>query len=132
MRTVAALALLALMALIGCGRGSQYVGTWSGQAKPMKDSSGVSGLAADMLASRMKGTSTLTLKSDGTGYLKIAGLPEESVSWSADGNKLILQNRAIAAGSQGGLISISNVQVQSLVGTLAQDGYTLNLDLGQV
>ena len=79
MRNLITPAILVLMILPGCSRGSQFVGIWSGQAKPARNETGFAGIAADMLATMMKGTSTLSLKADGTGYLRIAGLPEQSI-----------------------------------------------------
>ena len=119
--------LFALIAA-GCGHGTRAAGTWTGLVKPGN------GPVSDLIANAMKGPSDLTLNPDGTGFLKISGVPEEPISWKQEGDKLILQSRPLSSSqaAPGGLITVNSVPLQILVGTLSQDGNTLRIDLGQV
>ncbi len=74
-----------------------------------------------------KGECTLTLKADGTGFLKVPIAPERAIAWSEEDGKVIFRPRdedkavSNAASAPG---------MGSTVGTLSADKQQLDLDLG--
>ena len=111
---VTALALSVLFAigtLIGCARTSAAVGVWNGIDLPP-----------------MVGRVTLTLNEDGKGFAKIGPLPEQPVVWVEENHKVTLtlssarpETTDPQPASTGGA---------SFVGTLAEGGDTMTMDLG--
>jgi hypothetical protein len=65
---------------------------------------------------------TLTLKNDGTGYLKIPNAPERAITWKMDGERIVLS----------GMQDNKTGSDSSIVGRLSEDKKTLTFDLGPV
>ena|SRR5579871_4330434 len=138
--SLAALVPCAVLLLAGCSQPgsvsgtplaaltSPVVGTWSGQAKLATGNTLVK-IKNALSGDKMTGDSRLTLKADGTGFLKIAKQPERAVVWRQEGHKLILQPQEIGAD---GTVQTSATDKNSYVGTLSEDGKTITLDMGEV
>ncbi len=121
--------------LTGCNRTSPVTGTWSGevQMKQQSNNTPLGGLGL-MMGQQLKGPCTLTLKPDGTGFLKVSIMPERPVAWTVEDNKVLLSSRdantsettnnAKPAEQSGGPTQ------GSIVGTLAPDQQSMTLDMG--
>jgi len=113
--------------LAGCSLApSPAVGEWSGKmmAPPQGSMNQLALLAIGIMGDNP--SARLSLKGDGTGYLKIPNAPERPVSWRMDGDRIILGGAdAIAATTT----ASSHGQV---VGRLSDDKKTITLDLGLV
>jgi hypothetical protein len=114
-----------LLVAEGCARQSPAVGTWKGRP--------VAGGLLGQALGRSNLEATVTLNADGTGFAKLPPAPEQPVTWAEKDGKVTLtvggagsappnatQNPA-APGSGG-----------TVVGTLAEDGRTMRVDLGPV
>ena len=90
------------------------------------------------LAAQLDGPSFLTLKPDGTGFLKIAPLyPEQPVVWIHEDDKIILRSRFGSEPVHTQSLSDSSNSTKSegfrvLVATLAADRTAMTLDAGMV
>ncbi len=115
--------------LTGCSlMQSPAVGEWSGKMTAAPQS-GVMGALATGMTSAMGGdpSATLTLKSDGTGYLKVMTAPERPITWKADGERILLTGM-----SQDKNQSASSSSSEPIVGKLSEDKKTMTFDLGPV
>jgi hypothetical protein len=126
--------ILAMGILTGCSRTSPVVGTWSGevQMKPQSKNSPLGGLGM-MMGQQLKGPCTLTLKPDGTGFLKVSITPERPIAWTVEDNKVLLNSRDANASETGNNKTTAqpgNPTQGSLVGTLTPDQQSMTLDMG--
>lgn len=105
---------------------SPVIGNWTGKSK-LEHSDGLAALATALAGDQVEGPSTLTLQSNGNGYLKIAKMPERAITWRQDGKKLVLSH-----------VGGSNTKGESgkgdddAVATLSDDDKTMTIDLGQL
>ena len=72
----------------------------------------------------LTGHSTLTLNSDGKGFLKVADKPEIPVAWKQEGQKLVIETR--------GSSDDSNKPKNTWVGTLSDSNRALTIDMEDV
>lgn len=119
-------ALVVAVSLMGCSQTSPLVGTWSGTPSVAQSSNPMAGMAGAMLGMSMNGQCTLTLKADGTGFLKVPIAPERAIAWSEEDGKVILRPRD----EDKAPTSQSTPASGSTVGTLSADKQQLDLDLG--
>lgn len=123
------LIVVATLMAMGCAATSPLVGVWSGTPKVTQSSNPMAGMAAAMLGMGMKGECTLTLKADGTGFLKVPIAPERAIAWSEEDGKVILRPRDEDKGvAETGKSAATGSG--STVGTLSADKQQLDLDLG--
>ena len=139
MRTVTVLSstFLAVVCLAGCAVfQGPAVGDWSGPVSASPSAGGLGALAAGFATAAIGNTpATLTLKSDGTGYLKLPTAPERPVTWKADGDRVLLFVRKEGDADKGGAILTSGRSPSpedALIGRLSEDKKTLTFDLGPV
>lgn len=107
-----AAASAALLLIAGCGK-SPYVGKWSGRPT-------ASGPMAAVVA--QFGESTLNLNEDGTGFAKLAPLPETPITWEVKDDKITLTLPQDSPTAKG----LGN----SFVATPSDDKQTLSIDVG--
>jgi hypothetical protein len=107
---------------------SPAVGEWSGKmaASPQ---SGVLGALATGMSTAMGGepTATLTLKNDGTGYMKVMSAPEQAITWKVDGERVLLYGM-----SEPPKNSAQPASTEPIIGKLSEDKRSLMFDLGPV
>ena len=107
------------------------LGSTTYRATPKKDEGLFGALAQGMLGDHVSGPSTLSLKGDGTGFLKIAATPERPIAWTQEGNKVILRSREEDRPKPDPAKERNEDSDDGpIVGTLSEDGKTLTLDLG--
>lgn len=94
---------------------SPLAGKWVGQAK-LATGSDITKIKNALSGDKMTGDSNLTLNADGTGFLKVAKHKEEPISWKQEGQKVLLTKDADT----------------SYVGTMAEDGRSMTIDMGEV
>src|SRR4051812_30927405 len=111
---------------ISMQQASPVIGTWTGKSK-LVHSDGLAGLATALAGDQVEGPSTLTLQTNGNGYLKVAKTPERAITWKQDGKKLVLSHvgGSAAKGEQG-------KGDEDAVATLSDDDKTMTIDLGQL
>jgi hypothetical protein len=109
---VTAAASAALLLIAGCGK-SPYVGKWSGRPT-------VSGPMAAVVA--QFGESTLNLNEDGTGFAKLAPLPETPITWEVKEDKITLTLPKDSQTAKG--------LGEFFVATPSEDKQTLSVDFG--
>jgi hypothetical protein len=128
-------AVLGMGILAGCSRTSPVAGTWSGevQIKPQSKNDPLATLGM-LMGRQLKGPCTLTLKPDGTGFLKVSMTPERPIVWTVEDNKVLLNSRD---GEAPGTTNSTKTTAQqsgpmqtSIVGTLAPDQQSMTLDMG--
>ncbi len=115
--------------LAGCSlMQSPAVGDWSGKMTAAPQSGVIGALATGMTAA-MGGdpTANLTLKSDGTGYLKVMSAPEQVITWKADGERILLYG--MGEPPKG---NASPAPEEPIIGKLSEDKKSLMFDLGPV
>lgn len=120
------LLVVAALTALGCAATSPLVGVWSGTPKLSQSSNSMAGMAAVMSGMLGNGECKLTLKADGTGFLKVPIAPERAIAWSEEDGKVILRPRDEDK-------TVSNAAapgIGSTVGTLSADKQQLDLDLG--
>jgi hypothetical protein len=105
----------AMVLAAGCARQSPAVGEWKGQV------SGGGPLGA-IAAQTGMGSASMSLKPDGTGFVKAGPTPERPVKWTEKDGKVVF---SFADPNQKGAPENGD-----LVGTLADDGRTMSVDLG--
>lgn len=115
--------------LVGCSlMQSPAVGEWSGKmaASPQ---SGVMGALATGMSTAMGGdpTANLTLKSDGTGYLKVMSAPEQAITWKVDGERVLLYGMSAPSKN-----TSQPASSEPIIGKLSEDKKSLMFDLGPV
>ena len=93
--------MLAALTLAGCNSGgrvnagtaapgfSPFVGTWTGKSEVKGGD--LQKFANSVAGGPLTGPSSMTLNSDGTGFLKVADSPERPIAWKQEGDRLILQ-----------------------------------------
>ena len=115
--------------LVGCSlMPSPAVGEWSGKMSASPQS-GMIGAFATGMSAMMGGdpTANLTLKSDGTGYMKVMTTPEQAITWKADGDRILLYGMGEAEKR-----NASPAPEQPVIGRLSEDKKSLMFDLGPV
>ena len=133
MRTVTALS--AAFGVVFCAAGctafqSPAVGDWQGTMSASPGAGGLGALAIGFAAAATGNTpANLTLKNDGTGYLKLPTAPERPMTWKMDGDRVLLFVRRDAASTPA---SGNNASDTALVGKLSEEKKTLTFDLGPV
>jgi len=121
--------LTCVVLLAGCALvPSPAVGDWSGKMTASPQGGMVGALATGMTA-MMGGdpSAKLTLKSDGTGYLKVMAAPESTITWKADGDRILLSGMSDPATK-----TASPAPDEPIIGRLSDDKKTLTFDLGPV
>jgi hypothetical protein len=117
----------ALFLLAGCARMSPAAGTWTGQISlpPMMQ------IPLAVMGGGAHGatTSTVTLRPDGTGFVKIGPAPEHPVAWTEEDGKVILRPRDEASTGAKNPQPGANPK-GTLVGTLSEDNRSMSVDLG--
>jgi hypothetical protein len=145
MRTITKLvtALLSIFFLAGCASrnpstvnassggilASPLTGKWGGKSD-MKDK-GLDTFANALAGGPLTGPSSLTLNPDGTGFLKVADLPERPISWKQEGEKVIIEKRSIQQGTSSGGEQ-GDLGDGPWVATLSPDQKALKIDMGKV
>ena len=123
---------LILIAVLSCGcaRTSPAVGSWLGEVKiePPKNA-GMMGMATMMLGQSINGPCQLTLKPDGTGFMKISIAPEAPILWSEEDGKVIIRKRFDTEKTPDKK-SEEKSDNGTLVGTMSEEKQALTLDLG--
>lgn len=99
------------------------VGKWTGEAKLATGSELVK-LGNQLSGGQMTGASSMTLKADGKGYLKVAKAPEKPITWTQDGDKLTLTMHSSAENGSD--------RSDAYVGTLSHDQKEMSIDMGQI
>ena len=115
--------------LVGCSlMQSPAVGEWSGKMSASPQS-GMIGAFATGMTTMMAGepSASLTLKSDGTGYMKVITAPEQAISWKTDGDRILLYG--MGETSKG---NASPAPEEPIIGKLSEDKKSLTFDLGPV
>ncbi|MBC8142387.1 MAG: hypothetical protein H7Y38_13205 [Armatimonadetes bacterium] len=116
-------ALAATVMLAGCSlMPSPAVGEWSGAMTAAPQGGAMGALAAGMLGAAGGANAELTLKSDGTGYIKAMSAPERPITWKMDGDRVLI------AGTEG----FQNGSKEGIVARLSEDKKTMNVDMGVV
>ena len=118
----------AALVLAGCARTSPAAGTWTGQVSLpplMQIPLAVMGGGAAGGAT----SSTMTLRPDGTGFVKIGPAPEQPVAWTEEDGKVILRPRDEASTGAKNPQPGANPN-GTLVGTLSEDNKSMSVDLG--
>lgn len=102
---------------------SPLAGKWEGKSdvKGGDLAKALNGLAGGPLT----GHSTLTLNSDGTGFLKVADKPERPISWKQEGEKVVISTREAGATSD-------SAGKDTWVGTLSGDKKSMTIDMEDV
>lgn len=115
--------------LVGCSlMQSPAVGEWSGKMTASPQSGMIGAFATGMTAA-MGGdpVANLTLKSDGTGYLKVMATPEQAITWKVDGERILLYG--MNEPSKG---NSSTASSEPIIGMMSEDKKALLFDLGPV
>ena len=115
--------------LVGCSlMQSPAVGDWSGKMTAAPQS-GVMGALATGMTAVMGGdpTANLTLKSDGTGYMKVMTAPEQAITWKADGERILLYGMSAPAKN-----NTAPASQEPIIGKLSDDKKSMMFDLGPV
>lgn len=117
-------ALAAITLLAGCALAPPpAVGEWTGTLTAAPQGGAMSGLATGMLTMAGGGNVDLTLKADGTGYVKAMSAPERPITWKADGDRVLIYGASGATAAAPG---------EGIVARLSGDKKTLALDFGPV
>ncbi|RYG86956.1 MAG: hypothetical protein EON58_21155 [Alphaproteobacteria bacterium] len=140
-------ALSCALIVTGCSLiQSPVVGDWSGNMTASPQSGGIGAMIGGF-ATAMVGNAPaeLTLKADGTGYLKIPSAPEQIITWKMDGERVLLtlpdsnNNHEATPGSSGVISGSSRTSSPSpnasegpIIGKLSEDKKTLTFDLGPI
>ncbi|MBC8134541.1 MAG: hypothetical protein H8F28_01470 [Fibrella sp.] len=115
--------------LVGCSlMQSPAVGDWSGKMSAAPQS-GMIGAFATGMTTMMAGepSASLTLKSDGTGYMKVMTAPEQAITWKADGDRILLYGMGETPKG-----NASPAPDEPIIGKLSEDKKSLMFDLGPV
>ncbi len=109
-------ALAAVVLLAGCAlMPPPAVGEWSGDMTAAPQGGAMGALAAGMIGAAGGTNAELTLKADGTGYVKAMSAPERPITWKMDGDRVLISGSS-----------------QEIIARLSDDKKTLNVDMGMV
>jgi hypothetical protein len=102
---------------------SPLVGNWTGKSEVKGGdlAKALNGLAGGPLT----GPSTLTLKADGTGYLKVADKAERPITWKQDGDKVVIEVKSAER-------EASSEPVTTWIATTSSDRRFMTIDLDDV
>ncbi|MBC7805208.1 MAG: hypothetical protein H7145_03560 [Akkermansiaceae bacterium] len=115
--------------VVGCSLvRSPAVGEWSGKMTAAPQSGMIGAFATGMTAA-MGGdpSASLTLKSDGTGYMKVMTAPEQAITWKADGERILLYGMEKPSKAEA-----SPAPEEPIIGKFSEDKKSLVFDLGPV
>lgn len=80
----------------------------------------------------MNAEATVTLNADGSGFVKLPMIPEQPATWMEKDGKVTLTVGGNATSGSGKTNPPAPGSGSSVVGTLAADGRTMQVDLGPV
>jgi hypothetical protein len=131
---LAAAAVMAAWTLAGCSNGgkvdagpvakalSPLAGKWTGKSEVKGGD--LAKFANSVAGGPLTGPSSLTLDSDGTGYMKVADGPERPISWKQEGDRVIIETRGVEGASDKHADSDG-----PWVGHLSNDRRTMTIDM---
>src|SRR5438552_1959311 len=101
-------------------------GTWTGKSD-MKGND-LDKFANSIAGGPLTGASSLTLNTDGTGFLKVADQPERPISWKQEGDRVILEARGVRGSPDANTAQTGG----PWVGQLSADRKTIVIDMEKV
>jgi len=104
---------------------SPLSGTWRGKSDVKGGD--LQKFANSIAGGPLTGPSTLTLKPDGTGFIKVADRAERPISWKQEDDRVIMQYRRVDDSK-----SPSGSENDAWVGDLSSDRRTMTIDLDNV
>ena len=134
-RIVAVVALVSCTVLVaGCSLlQSPAVGDWSGTMTAAPQGGVMGAIASGFVTATVGNTASLSLRADGTGYVKMMSAPEQQITWKADGDRVLI--RGIRSGADGVTTASPAPSVSendAVIARLSADKKTLTVDAGPV
>ena len=132
-------ALLATLActliVAGCSLlQSPAVGDWSGTMTASPQGGVIGAIATGFVTAVTGNSASLSLRADGTGYVKMMSAPEQQITWKADGDRVLIYGIDTASNKEDATISPSPNAPKSdaVIARFSDDKKTLTVDAGSV